>query len=198
MVEWRFHPKRLARNQMPLRQQRRKSTTMRSSRTETRIQSQGSLQPLILWLHISRFPQSVREYFRLIMGRARKQPAKPLVSSKDSPPKRKRGRPQKKKLAPPSQSKEKVAKCCVCLDTTRYRKMKSLQCTHSFHEQCINKWLETNKKCPLCRMSLGQEDAKKQMNESNDNDQATQYERFYVPSDRINRMMLIIMRIFSD
>ncbi|GBM55571.1 hypothetical protein AVEN_74529-1 [Araneus ventricosus] len=104
------------------------------------------------------------------MGRARKKPAKPLVSNKDSPPKRQRGRPQKKKLAPPCQVK--VHKCCVCLDATRYRKMKSLPCGHTFHENCINKWLETHEdeECPLCGKSLEQASAESEANESNGND----------------------------
>ena len=28
------------------------------------------------------------------------------------------------------------------------------QCGHMFHHQCIDRWLETNKKCPLCRFDL--------------------------------------------
>ncbi|CAL1285619.1 unnamed protein product [Larinioides sclopetarius] len=128
------------------------------------------------------------------MGRVRKQATKPLIPRQNSASKRKRGRPRKLKLPPSEQAKEKVTKCCVCLDTTRYRKMKSLHCSHSFHEKCINKWMETNKKCPLCRMSFGQEKDKKDLNESSGNDQVEEGEMFYVPSGLLNRML--VMQVF--
>ncbi len=29
--------------------------------------------------------------------------------------------------------------------------VKELTCKHTFHAPCIDSWLRTNKKCPLCR-----------------------------------------------
>ncbi|GBN97148.1 hypothetical protein AVEN_162876-1 [Araneus ventricosus] len=87
------------------------------------------------------------------MGLKRKESAE-STKCKDAPTKRKRVHSSRGKAPAPSQGKEKVAECCVCLDTTRCRKMKPLRCSHSFHERCINSWLERNKTCPLCRMSV--------------------------------------------
>ena len=44
------------------------------------------------------------------------------------------------------------AQCCICSDlfdddTT----ISALQCGHTFHEECIKKWLKTSNTCPSCR-----------------------------------------------
>ena len=39
--------------------------------------------------------------------------------------------------------------CSVCLDESGLSK--TLSCGHSFHEDCIDKWLEDNNTCPNCR-----------------------------------------------
>ncbi|GIY96554.1 hypothetical protein CEXT_72521 [Caerostris extrusa] len=48
----------------------------------------------------------------------------------------------------------KVVNCSICLDTSRNRKMRLLPCSHSFHNRCIQKWMKSNPKCPICRNSL--------------------------------------------
>jgi hypothetical protein len=40
--------------------------------------------------------------------------------------------------------------CSICL-TSIDNKKTDLNCTHSFHTNCINEWFKTNKSCPLCR-----------------------------------------------
>ncbi|GIX75253.1 hypothetical protein CDAR_604671 [Caerostris darwini] len=52
---------------------------------------------------------------------------------------------------PKQNSINKEPKCSICLDTTRCRKMKNLACSHEFHRMCIDKWLDSNDVCPLCR-----------------------------------------------
>lgn len=46
--------------------------------------------------------------------------------------------------------------CSVCLDIIRngtiIRKLTS--CNHIFHLECIDKWVATNYKCPLCRTNI--------------------------------------------
>ena len=46
-------------------------------------------------------------------------------------------------------------KCTICLE--KYKEndiIRNLNCSHSFHQSCLDKWLETNQKCPMCRTSL--------------------------------------------
>ncbi|GBM58542.1 hypothetical protein AVEN_268614-1 [Araneus ventricosus] len=52
---------------------------------------------------------------------------------------------------PPSGDTATECRCSVCLDTSRYKTMKSLPCSHSFHQTCIDKWLRANRSCPICR-----------------------------------------------
>ena len=39
--------------------------------------------------------------------------------------------------------------CSICLDNTITDVQ--LECTHSFHKTCIERWLNTNNNCPVCR-----------------------------------------------
>ncbi|GBM58469.1 hypothetical protein AVEN_226413-1 [Araneus ventricosus] len=41
--------------------------------------------------------------------------------------------------------------CSICLDSSRWKTMRSLPCRHEFHKVCIDKWLNRNGRCPLCR-----------------------------------------------
>ncbi|GFQ95717.1 hypothetical protein TNCT_101151 [Trichonephila clavata] len=75
------------------------------------------------------------------MGRIRKKKQTPKCSKK--------GRRSIKRLSEPNLNK--TTQCSICLDTSRRRKLKTLQCSHVFHEKCINEWLHTNENCPVCR-----------------------------------------------
>ena len=45
--------------------------------------------------------------------------------------------------------------CVICQDKINYNSIiRELSCNHIFHLNCIDKWLETNKKCPLCNKYL--------------------------------------------
>ena len=43
--------------------------------------------------------------------------------------------------------------CVICLDELNKKKArrKTLECNHTFHKRCINKWLKTSIQCPLCK-----------------------------------------------
>jgi len=44
-----------------------------------------------------------------------------------------------------------VDECPICFEDINDIKNVTLQCTHRFHVDCINKWEETKSECPLCR-----------------------------------------------
>uniref|UniRef100_A0A0N4Z2B8 RING-type domain-containing protein n=1 Tax=Parastrongyloides trichosuri TaxID=131310 RepID=A0A0N4Z2B8_PARTI len=52
-----------------------------------------------------------------------------------------------------SQSDENESeRCTVCLcDFDSGDEVRALNCSHKFHVECIDQWLNINKKCPLCR-----------------------------------------------
>ncbi|CAF4453414.1 unnamed protein product [Adineta steineri] len=43
-------------------------------------------------------------------------------------------------------------KCAVCLsEYINGEELKRLRCKHYFHSECINPWLKTSTRCPICR-----------------------------------------------
>lgn len=44
--------------------------------------------------------------------------------------------------------------CSICLNKIFEDTLKITKCNHTFHKDCIETWLITNKKCPLCRTKL--------------------------------------------
>ena len=41
--------------------------------------------------------------------------------------------------------------CIICLDNMIVgNNIKSLQCGHIYHYECINKWFNVRKECPVC------------------------------------------------
>lgn len=46
--------------------------------------------------------------------------------------------------------------CSICMDIFKYGdKVKELKkCKHAFHTKCIDKWLEGDKCCPICKQQV--------------------------------------------
>lgn len=46
--------------------------------------------------------------------------------------------------------------CAICLEDIRPSKdiIRKLECMHSFHIMCIDKWFKDNHNCPLCKKSF--------------------------------------------
>jgi len=50
--------------------------------------------------------------------------------------------------------KKKIAgeRCCICLgDFAKGEEIRELGCKHMFHKDCVDQWLQQNRKCPLCK-----------------------------------------------
>lgn len=41
--------------------------------------------------------------------------------------------------------------CCICLQSIVECKSVQLSCSHTFHKECIDRWLKMSSTCPLCR-----------------------------------------------
>lgn len=45
--------------------------------------------------------------------------------------------------------------CCICLEEYKNDdKLRRLPCFHSFHIQCVDRWLSANASCPICKHEL--------------------------------------------
>ena len=44
--------------------------------------------------------------------------------------------------------------CNICLECDSKCNFKMKSCDHRFHAKCIQKWLETNNTCPICRKKV--------------------------------------------
>jgi hypothetical protein len=50
---------------------------------------------------------------------------------------------------------QETERCTVCLvDFETDDEVRTLNCNHIFHTECIDRWLTYNKKCPVCRLEL--------------------------------------------
>lgn len=44
--------------------------------------------------------------------------------------------------------------CLICYEPCVFPSIKQLECHHIFHIKCIDKWLQKNPNCPLCRKHI--------------------------------------------
>lgn len=48
-----------------------------------------------------------------------------------------------------------LEKCTICLsEFEEGEDVRRLPCMHLFHIECVDQWLSTNKKCPICRVDI--------------------------------------------
>ncbi|RXG53121.1 RING finger protein [Armadillidium vulgare] len=60
-----------------------------------------------------------------------------------------------KKIKRSEASEEGVEKCTICLSEFEEREeVRRLPCMHLFHTDCVDQWLSTNKRCPICRVDI--------------------------------------------
>lgn len=50
---------------------------------------------------------------------------------------------------------DELEKCTICLtDFVEEEDVRRLPCMHLFHIECVDQWLPTNKRCPICRVDI--------------------------------------------
>lgn len=55
----------------------------------------------------------------------------------------------------PSNSNTELEECAICLNHFEtIEEYRELKCMHKFHINCINRWIEQNDRCPLCRYQI--------------------------------------------
>ena len=65
-----------------------------------------------------------------------------------------------------------MSQCVICMETLEKKFCQlSCNCNSSYHLECINKWLELNKKCPTCNKLF--------KNRSNSNEELLKQAIFY-------------------
>jgi len=48
--------------------------------------------------------------------------------------------------------------CSICMDNFETGlELRRLSCLHCFHQQCIDRWLEGSKRCPICNIDITQQ-----------------------------------------
>ena len=60
---------------------------------------------------------------------------------------------------------EENKKCMICLENyNSNEKVTALPCIHLFHTNCIKKWMEKKRECPICKLRLTQTNVIKKVN----------------------------------
>uniref|UniRef100_A0A671KFC1 RING-type E3 ubiquitin transferase n=1 Tax=Sinocyclocheilus anshuiensis TaxID=1608454 RepID=A0A671KFC1_9TELE len=71
------------------------------------------------------------------------------------PHKYKKRRPLELKIGMDEEELDTDEKCTICLSMLEDGEdVRRLPCMHLFHQACVDQWLATNKKCPICRVDI--------------------------------------------
>lgn len=63
-------------------------------------------------------------------------------------------------IAPSTEDGERGDEVCsICLEKIETGDDESLPCSHSFHRECIGRWNEVERTCPVCRRRVGDEES---------------------------------------
>ncbi|RLM98186.1 hypothetical protein C2845_PM06G13420 [Panicum miliaceum] len=80
-----------------------------------------------------------------------------------------------------------AAECAVCLqDFAAEDKLRAMPCSHTFHQDCIFRWLQVNHVCLLCRHALPTQEQEDDEDERRRQEDAIDeiYREFYEADDR--------------
>ena len=97
--------------------------------------------------------------------------------------------------------------CNICYEELQYDKktpyispLKDQECdcdNIKIHEDCLEKWYQTNNKCPICREQLYQSNQSNQLNQSIQPIQHTRFEMYVVNKNACVNASIIILIFFG-
>ncbi|XP_069074969.1 E3 ubiquitin-protein ligase ARK2C isoform X1 [Pleurodeles waltl] len=113
-------------------------------------------------LNPSRHTSAVRESYEELLqledrlGSVNRGAVQNIIERFTFPHKYKKRRPQEgKHEKPDGEESDTDEKCTICLSMLEDGEdVRRLPCMHLFHQVCVDQWLATSKKCPICRVDI--------------------------------------------
>uniref|UniRef100_A0A4W5KK73 RING-type E3 ubiquitin transferase n=1 Tax=Hucho hucho TaxID=62062 RepID=A0A4W5KK73_9TELE len=112
-------------------------------------------------LNPSRHASAVRESYEELLqledrlGSVNRGAVQTTIERFTFPHKYKKRIPQDLKLALEDEELDTDEKCTICLSMLEDEEdVRRLPCMHLFHQACVDQWLATSRKCPICRVDI--------------------------------------------
>ncbi|XP_006627171.1 E3 ubiquitin-protein ligase ARK2C isoform X2 [Lepisosteus oculatus] len=113
-------------------------------------------------LNPSRHASAVRESYEELLqledrlGSVNRGAVQTTIERYTFPHKYKKRRPQELKIALDAEEESDIdEKCTICLSMLEDGEdVRRLPCMHLFHQACVDQWLATSRKCPICRVDI--------------------------------------------
>ncbi|KTG35957.1 hypothetical protein cypCar_00045605 [Cyprinus carpio] len=116
-----------------------------------------ALQSLSPSRHASAVRESYEELLQLEdrLGNVNRGAVQTTIERFTFPHKYKKRRPLELKISMDEEELDTDEKCTICLSMLEDGEdVRRLPCMHLFHQACVDQWLATNKKCPICRVDI--------------------------------------------
>ncbi|RWS29838.1 E3 ubiquitin-protein ligase Arkadia-like protein [Leptotrombidium deliense] len=107
------------------------------------------IPPLYPYQYITR---QMQEYMRIVQQRhaAINRGASQAIIERNTFPHK-----YKKLQRTATDGDDNIEKCTICLcEFEDNEEVRRLPCMHLFHVECVDQWLTTNKRCPICRVDI--------------------------------------------
>ncbi|XP_063746190.1 E3 ubiquitin-protein ligase ARK2C isoform X2 [Eleginops maclovinus] len=110
-------------------------------------------------LNPSRHATAVRESYELLqledrLGSVNRGAVQTTIERFTFPHKYKKRKPQHLKIGEEEET-DVDEKCTICLSMLEDSEdVRRLPCMHLFHQGCVDQWLATSRKCPICRVDI--------------------------------------------
>ncbi|KAG7481430.1 hypothetical protein MATL_G00066730 [Megalops atlanticus] len=112
-------------------------------------------------LNPSRHASAVRESYEELLqledrlGSVNRGAVQTTIERFTFPHKYKKRKPLELKIAMDEEESDVDEKCTICLSMLEDGEdVRRLPCMHLFHQACVDQWLATSRKCPICRVDI--------------------------------------------